>query len=200
MRDVGIRKLEEDSEDVQRSVLGGVLKYAISGEARTLSRTTRDWLPAGPRYSGTCLKRHFWNLREETLILFYKQRARAERTTTRWSLPDDGRWSLIKETMFLCCVYAFASFPSGYEPRYAMLCKTALKYLGLSEMAQWCCSKFQRSSLQKFLLQGRSGYGLPIRLSKDWMCSSGKCWSNTGVDGLMKLNALSRLSLRCFGF
>ena len=140
MRDVGIRKLEEDSEDVQRSVLGGVLKYAISGEARTLSRTTRDWLPAGPRYSGTCLKRHFWNLREETLILFYKQRARAERTTTRWSLPDDGRWSLIKETMFLCCVYAFASFPTGYEPRYAMLCKTALKYLGFSEMAQWCCS------------------------------------------------------------
>jgi hypothetical protein len=60
MGDVGIRKSEEDSEDVQRSVLGGVLKYAISGEARTLPRTTRDWLPAGPRYSGTCLKRHFW--------------------------------------------------------------------------------------------------------------------------------------------
>ena len=92
-------------------------------------------------------------------------------------------------------------FPTGYEPSNVMLRKTfSEECLEFSDMAQWCCSRFQRSNLRKFLLQGRIGYGIPIRLSKDWMCPSEKCWPNTEVDGLMKLIALSRLSLRCFGF
>ena len=92
--------------------------------------------------------------------------------------------------------------PTGYEPSNVMLHTTtpSEEYLEFSDMAQCCCSRFQRSILQRFLLQGRIGYWFPIRLSKHWMCSSEKCWPNTAVDDLMKLIALSRLSLRCFGF
>jgi hypothetical protein len=117
-------------------------------------------------------------------------------------LPIDDVGFLIKDTIFLSVSVSMHSlFPRGHEPSYVMLRKTVSEeYLEFSDMAQWCCSRFQRSILQRFFLQGRIGYGFPIRLSKDWMCSSGKCWPNTEVDDLMKLIALSRLSLRCFGF
>ena len=89
----------------------------------------------------------------------------------------------------------------GHEPSYVMLRKTTSEeYVEVLGMAQLCCSRFQRLSLWKFLLQGRIGYGNFIQCSGNVLNSLEECWPNTGGDGLMKLSALSRLLPRCFGF
>ena len=90
---------------------------------------------------------------------------------------------------------------TGFEPSYVMLRKTTSEeYVEVLGMAQLCCSRFQRLSLWKFLLQGRIGYGNFIQCSGNVLNSLEECWPNTGGDGLMKLSALSRLLPRCFGF
>ena len=116
-----------------------------------------------------------------------------------------SRWRrelLIKETCFLrVCVSMCSLISRGHEPSYVMLRKTTSeKYLGFFKTTQSCCSRFQPLSYASFLLQGRMGYSNFIQYSGNKLSSLEECWSNTEVDGLMKLNALSRLSLRCFEF
>jgi hypothetical protein len=83
----------------------------------------QDWQKPGPLYSGTCLKRHFCNLREETLTLFYKQSSRAGTSLENKESEIPLRtldFCLIKDTIFLSmseAVSLHSLFPTCYEPR-----------------------------------------------------------------------------------
>ena len=113
-----------------------------------------------------------------------------------------GRDLFIKETYFLRVFVSMHSlFPTGHEPSYVMLRKTTSEeYLEFCRMIQRCCSRFQPLSFRSFQLQGRMGYSNIIQCSGNELSSLEECWPNTEADGLTKLIAMSRLSLRCFGF
>ena len=145
----------------------------------------------------------FWNLPEEAflesarrdsyIVLQTKLTCRNKNKDHAISpLTTLDFWLKIPYSLSVC-VHAFANSNRLWALERDAVKTSSEEYLEFSDMAQCCCSRFQRSILQRFLLQGRIGYGFPIRLSKDWMCSSEKCWPNTAVDDLMKLIALSRL-------
>ena len=176
--------------------------------------TQQDWQKAGPYdvlepawrgISGICRKRQLHCFTNKVHMQDEEQGA-LRLCRLRVLVIDWRCWGfwLNMPCSFCVCVHAPANLYRLWASN-VMLCKTSLDeystFLDMS-LAQWCCSRFQQSILQWFLLQGpgQIGFWCPIRLSKDWMCSSGKCWQNTVVDDLMKLIAWWGLWLRCFGF
>ena len=118
-----------------------------------------------------------------------------------WSFADEDVKLLNKDAHFSVSVSMHSLILTGYGSLFAMLRKTTLgECMEFLKMAQLCCSRFQPLSFGSFQLQGRMGHDDFIQCSKNKLGSLPECWLNTEVDGLMKLKALSRLSLRCIGF